>query len=116
MVESGIIDDSYSNDTNYNSKGTSNSGTKSTTKKEKNSTGKTNRPPKMRQKKQRDEDDDNNDNNNNGDYRNVHGSPHDSDGGGQLDSNGTLMKRRRKTELQIQVIKNNLLIITFFLK
>mmetsp|Transcript_21083 Transcript_21083/g.30461 ORF Transcript_21083/g.30461 Transcript_21083/m.30461 type:complete len:625 (-) Transcript_21083:302-2176(-) len=55
-------------------------------KKERSSVGKASRPPKMRQKK----------------YRGTDGDG-DKDDGKETDANGSIIKRRRKTELQIQV-------------
>lgn len=103
-IDSGVMNGSYATDIQYTSS-TTTKGTTKSTKKDKNTTGKTNRPPKMRQKKYQDEDENGMNNNrlSNGSSNNSLGSPHDSDGDGQRDSNGSLMKRRKKTELQIQV-------------
>lgn len=78
--ESAAADESYASDNYSSNVPKSQSSTK--TKKEKNSSGKT-KPPKMRQKKSRGDDDE---------------SAQDPN-----DTNGSLMKRRRKTELQISV-------------
>lgn len=74
--ESGMADESYASD-NYSKLQSSSKG-----KREKNSSGKS-KPPKMRQKKSRSDEDE---------------TAQDID-----DTNGSLMKRRRKTELQISV-------------